>query len=80
MSWSKADLNTPNTCDSNGPINGFCNGGWDKSSDINVQIFASQVVTTKDACKSGGWQSSVRKDGSAFKNQGDCVSYTNTGK
>jgi len=80
VSWSKADLNTPNVCDSNGPINGFCNGGWDKSSDINVQVFASQVATTKDACKSGGWQTLVRTDRSTFKNQGDCVSYANTGK
>lgn len=33
---------------------------------------------TKDACKNGGWKdfNFPRK----FKNQGDCVSYTNTGK
>jgi hypothetical protein len=80
VSWSKADLNTPQVCDSNGPISGFCNGGWDKSSDINVQVFASQVATAKSACKDGGWHSLVRTDGTAFKNQGDCVSYANTGK
>jgi hypothetical protein len=38
------------------------------------------VATTKDQCKDGGWQNVTRADGSAFKNQGDCVSYVNTGK
>src|SRR5437868_15390854 len=33
-----------------------------------------------DSCKNGGWQTQTRPDGSAFKNQGDCVSYTNTGR
>ena len=32
------------------------------------------------ACKKGGWQTVVRKDGSTFKNQGDCIQYVNTGK
>jgi hypothetical protein len=34
--------------------------------------------TNKDQCKDGGWQLFVypRK----FKNQGDCVSFTNTGR
>jgi hypothetical protein len=31
-------------------------------------------------CKKGGWQTMRRADGSEFKNQGDCVSYVNTGK
>lgn len=35
---------------------------------------------TKDECKDGGWESVVRADGSAFKNQGDCIQYVNTGK
>jgi probable HAF family extracellular repeat protein len=51
-----------------------------------------RVPRTKDDCKSGGWDNHVqankptgwqdlaRADGSAFKNQGDCVSYVNTGK
>jgi hypothetical protein len=34
----------------------------------------------KDACKKGGWQGLSRADGSGFKNQGDCIQYTNTGK
>jgi hypothetical protein len=38
------------------------------------------VATSKDQCKNGGWQNVTRENGTAFKNQGDCVSYTNIGK
>jgi hypothetical protein len=38
------------------------------------------VAHDKDDCKGGGWQNLRRADGSSFKNQGDCVSYTNNGK
>ncbi|MFN8633483.1 MAG: hypothetical protein U0893_06475 [Chloroflexota bacterium] len=38
------------------------------------------VAHDKEDCKNGGWQSLKRADGSSFKNQGDCVSYTNNGK
>jgi hypothetical protein len=38
------------------------------------------VATDKEQCKKGGWQSLVRADGTSFKNQGACVSYTNTGR
>jgi hypothetical protein len=38
------------------------------------------VPTTTDQCKKGGWMTSVRADGSTFKNQGDCMQYVNTGK
>jgi hypothetical protein len=37
-------------------------------------------VTTKDQCKDGGWQTHFRANGTRFKNQGDCVSYTVNGK
>lgn len=73
MTWSKSDLTTPTVCDSTGAISG-CNGGWDKASDINVELFASQVVSDKNQCKNGGWQTLVRSDGTSFANQGDCVS------
>jgi hypothetical protein len=39
-----------------------------------------RVATNKEACKNGGWQTLKRADGSAFKNQGDCIQYVNTGK
>lgn len=34
----------------------------------------------KDECKNGGWKLLFRADGTAFKNQGDCIQYVNTGK
>lgn len=37
------------------------------------------IAGDKDQCKNGGWQDVKRADGSPFKNQGDCVSYINTG-
>jgi hypothetical protein len=38
-------------------------------------------LTNKDNCKKDGWKAFRNGDGSAmFKNQGDCVSYTNNGK
>jgi hypothetical protein len=43
-------------------------------------LTALTVATTADGCKNDGWRSLARTDGSTFKNQGDCVSYTNTGK
>jgi hypothetical protein len=39
-----------------------------------------QVANNKDQCKNGGFNNVKRADGSSFKNQGDCVSYTNNGK
>lgn len=38
------------------------------------------VPTNKDQCKNGGWTTLSRANGSAFKNQGDCVSYVSNGK
>ncbi len=38
------------------------------------------VASNKDQCKNGGFANYRRADGSTFKNQGDCVSYTNNGK
>lgn len=38
-----------------------------------------RVPLTKDDCKNGGWQSLTRADGSAFRNQGDCIQYVNNG-
>jgi hypothetical protein len=39
-----------------------------------------RVASSKDACKNGGWKRVRRADGSPFRNQGDCVSYTNNGR
>lgn len=35
--------------------------------------------TSKDQCKNGGWHNYADANGTAFKNQGDCVSYVATG-
>jgi hypothetical protein len=80
IAWARSDLTTPNTCDSGAPSSGVCNGGWDKSSDINVQVFAARVATSKDLCKDAGWTTLAWTDGTTFNNQGDCIQYVNTGK
>jgi hypothetical protein len=36
--------------------------------------------TDKDQCKNDGWKTMTRTDFTTFKNQGDCVSYTNNGR
>ncbi len=38
-----------------------------------------RVATSRESCKVGGWKNYRRADGTEFKNQGDCVSYVNTG-
>lgn len=45
-----------------------------------VQFNAISVATSADDCKKDGWRSVTRADGSAFTNQGDCVSYTRNGR
>ncbi len=35
------------------------------------------VPLSADACKDGGWETLRSADGSAFENQGDCMSYVN---
>ncbi len=46
----------------------------------NLSLGTANVATAKNDCKNGGWQSRSRTGGSSFKNQGDCIQYTNTGK
>ena len=50
------------------------------NSDIDGTIYTYDPPTDKDQCKDGGWQNLTRTDGSRFRNQGDCVSYFNTGR
>ena len=38
------------------------------------------VVTNSNQCKKGGWMTRIRSNGTTFKNQGDCMQYTKTGK
>ncbi len=70
--WPQNSLSSnPEVCNSLGPITGICNGGWDKSSDINVQVFAHRVGTKIDDCKKDGWKEFTNP---SFKNQGECIS------
>jgi hypothetical protein len=46
----------------------------------NLSLGTANAAAVKDDCKNGGWRSMTRADGSPFKNQGDCIQYTNTGK
>jgi len=65
---------------------GTFNPSYDVETDLvnfNGTTYDFQVANppaTKDGCKDGAWQNATRADGSAFKNQGDCVSYTNNGR
>ena len=66
---------------------GSGNGGLTASTDA-LNLGYGDVCLTYDfepfratnECKKGGWQTMSRADGTPFKNQGDCVSYVNTGK
>jgi hypothetical protein len=45
-----------------------------------LKVNAANPPSNANQCKNGGWQSLTRANGSAFKNQGDCIQYVNTGK
>lgn len=49
---------------------------------INNTVYTFEIPQpqSKDECKNGGWMNVVRADNTTFKNQGDCVSYTNNGR
>ena len=53
---------------------------WLVTANLDGACIGGNVATNKDQCKNDGWKTRVRSDGSTFKNQGDCVSYTNNGK
>jgi len=38
------------------------------------------IARTKEQVREVGWQNLVRRDGTPFKNQGDCMKYINTGR
>ena len=45
---------------------------------IAGDVFASPEAA-ETACKKGGWESLTDVSGGSFKNQGDCVSYFDSG-
>ncbi|MCU1400336.1 MAG: Ig domain protein group 1 domain protein [Acidimicrobiales bacterium] len=54
--------------------------GWGTSTPAVKFVASAPVATSKQVCSDNGWMRVARLDGSSFKNQGDCVSYTNNGK
>ncbi len=54
-------------------------GGVDVSGQLASAELYISVPTDKDQCKKGGWMTLFRYDGSALKNQGDCIQFVNTG-
>jgi probable HAF family extracellular repeat protein len=54
--------------------------GYGTINGVQHAVLLSRVPQTKDDCKGGDWRGLMRANATAFKNQGDCVSYVNTGK
>jgi len=50
------------------------------NANIDGTVYTFDHPSDKDQCKDGGWQNLTRTDGTRFRNQGDCVSYFNTGR
>jgi len=46
----------------------------------NLVSTSARVPADKDDCKGDGWRTLTRPDGTPFRNQGDCVSYSNNGR
>lgn len=89
QTWSTIVANNPNAVIVGGfGVNqGSGNGGLTASTDALKLGYADTCVVydfepfrATNECKKGGWQTMSRADGTPFKNQGDCVSYVNTGK
>jgi hypothetical protein len=53
---------------------------WLTTPTLSGPCFGGAIATDKDQCKDGGWQYLKDNQGHAFKNQGDCIQYVNTGK
>jgi hypothetical protein len=49
-------------------------------SGTQVNASGCPLAVNGNQCKSGGWQTLFRANGTPFKNQGDCIQYVNTGK
>jgi hypothetical protein len=47
---------------------------------LSATLLFEGVITSTDGCKQGGWRSLHGPDDRAFKNQGDCIQFVNTGK
>jgi hypothetical protein len=62
-----------------GNVDAFTIASGGNSTTYNFELHSTPA--NKDQCKNGGWATfSPNRPAGAFKNQGDCVSFTNTGK
>ena len=59
-------------------VDAFTVGVNGSNTTFDFELFAA--ASSRDDCKDGGWRTATRANGTSFKNQGDCVSYTNNGK
>lgn len=58
LSWLRSDLADVHECDSSDPTHDpFCSGGWDKSSDINVQVWAEALPAPSTVYVNAAWAS-----------------------
>jgi hypothetical protein len=89
QTWDTIVANNPNAVIVGGfGVNqGSGNGGLTAATDALKLSYPDVCITydfepfrATNECKKGGWQTMTRADGTPFKNQGDCVSYVNTGK
>lgn len=89
QTWDTIIANNPNATivGGYGVNQGSGNGGLTASADALRLAYANVCVVydfepfrATNECKKGGWQALSRNDGTPFTNQGDCVSYMNTGK
>ncbi len=71
-------LNTGSIGSNTFNVNSADNAGSSTSKSVNY-VVVYRVPTNKDECQNGGWQTLQRADGTLFSNQGQCVSYVNTG-
>ena len=54
--------------------------GWGSEAPTLYDFEPFVSPATRDACKNDGWQLLRRANGESFRNQGDCVSYVQTGR
>lgn len=73
------DVVVPDSALNPGGVNVIAALAVDTGATTYLDLKATFEYASAD-CKKGGWSSLTRADGSTFKNQGDCVSYTQNGK
>lgn len=58
-------------------VDAFAVGVNNETTTYDFELF--DPAASREDCRDGGWETVTRADGTPFANQGDCVSYTNTG-